>query len=125
MAAAAASASAAAAPSSVSVVRDGPETLQIAPDSLCTRNYIASLGFDAVKLREEMITIAPWVSRENKSMLYRGNELKRRKFFLNRGPPVNDAGQPAVLFKYGYPGMTWFVGMILSSVFVCFFAAFC
>lgn len=32
-------------------------------------------------------------------MLYRGNPLNRTKFFLNKGPPVNAQGQPAVLYK--------------------------
>jgi hypothetical protein len=33
-------------------------------------------------------------------MLYRGNQLKRGKFFLM-------CGEPGMYYKYGYPGFQW------------------
>src|SRR5690242_12146385 len=70
------------------------------PDSFIYRGYLDDSGVDTAKVWVEMINNAPWVSRSDPSMLYRGNQLKRGKFFLM-------AGEEDVFYKYGYPGFQW------------------
>jgi hypothetical protein len=70
------------------------------PDSFMFKGYLQDSGVDTVELWDELISSAPWASMDDPSMLYRGNQLKRGKFFLMNGDTDK-------LYKYGYPGFQW------------------
>jgi hypothetical protein len=42
--------------------------------------YLQDIGVDTAHLWDELVTSAPWVSRSDPIMLYRGNQLKRGSF---------------------------------------------
>jgi alkylated DNA repair dioxygenase AlkB len=70
------------------------------PDSYIQHGYLQANGVNTVQLWEDLLQLAPWVDRADPCMLYRGNQLKRGKFFLM-------AGEPGTLYKYSYPGFQW------------------
>jgi hypothetical protein len=76
------------------------ERVPTTPDSWLFKGYLQDHGINTDSIWAEMMNSAPWVARSNPCMLYRGNELKRGKFFLM-------AGAKDVLYKYGYPGFQW------------------
>ena len=50
---------------------------------------------------------APWVNRSLPEMGYRGNELRRIKFFLVESEEKDPAKVPETLRRYHYPGWQW------------------
>ena len=71
------------------------------PDSSMTQQYLQTQGVDVAALLKAVLATAPWVDRDDRSMLYRGHQLNRSKFFLMA------TDDPNRLFKYSYPGWQW------------------
>jgi alkylated DNA repair dioxygenase AlkB len=71
------------------------------PDSYFCKGYLQQQGTDTTALMQSLLHTAPWNQRADPSMMMRGHQLKRTKFFLF----ANE--DPNLVFKYGYTGFQW------------------
>jgi alkylated DNA repair dioxygenase AlkB len=71
------------------------------PDSYVHKAYLQEQGIDTAAIMQNLQQEAPWNQRADPSMMMRGHELKRTKFFLFAHE------DPNLFFKYGYTGFQW------------------
>jgi hypothetical protein len=84
---------------------------KVGPDSFYVPDFMSKfLNLHPQETMDDLMANSPWVPRDTREMLYRGNELNRTKFFLVKkedGTDCNLNEPPQQLRRYRYPGWQW------------------